>query len=76
MFDNINDRQDYLSVDKTTAISSHEDIFHVGDVVHHDGAPDDETATIERFELDVEDNSILAYTTRGSAHISFLYHHT
>ncbi len=70
---NIDDRHDYLSVDGTRVLSCHGEFFHVGQEVKHEGADENEIGIIERFELDVEDNSILAYTTKGHGHIEFLY---
>ena len=74
MFDKIKNRKDYISVDKLTAISAEGEIFHVGDTVYHEGDIENKPGIIQKFELDVEDNSILAFTEHGSGHISFLYY--
>ena len=71
-FKNIQDRQDYLSVDKLTAISSNGEILHVGDIVKHESEGDD-LATIKSFKLDEENLEVIACTTKGEAHISFIY---
>lgn len=72
-FENVDDRQDYMSIDKNTAISSEGDIFHVGDIVFHEGANDDESAEILSFYINEETYDIIAVTTKGDARISFLY---
>jgi len=74
MFNKLKDRQDYISVDKSTAISAEGEIFHVGDTVYHEGDFKNKPGVIQKFELDTEDNSILAFTEHGTGHISFLYH--
>lgn len=76
MFDEIKNRKDYLSVDKLTAISAEGVIFHVGDVVYHEGDTENKPGTIQKFKLDIEDNSILAFTEHGFGHISFLFYKT
>lgn len=73
-FKNVYDRQDYLSVDETTAISSNGEIFHIGDVVkHEDNAVADQEATIISFSLNKETMDVIAQTERGTARISFIY---
>lgn len=67
-------RQDYISMDHKTAISSEGVIFKIGDEVKHEGESEDETAFIKGFRLDYDSNDIVAETTRGHARISFLYH--
>jgi len=70
-FKNVENRIDYLSVDKNKAISAHGEIFTVGDLVEHD---DDEagTATIKSFSFDYETNDVVANTEKGSARICFI----
>lgn len=46
------------------------DIFCVGEEVKHQGA--DDTAYIEKFVLDQDNNDIIAYTTKGIANVQFL----
>jgi hypothetical protein len=70
-FKELKHRQDYLSVDKTIAISCHGEIFTVGDVVNHQSSKN--TAIIRSFELDVDDNSIKAHTSQGYAYLSSIY---
>lgn len=68
-------RMNFLSVDKQTALCSFHSPFKVGDEVFHEGADEDEGfAIIESFELDEESNEIKAMTTKGWAHLDFLYH--
>lgn len=67
-------RQDYISMDHKTAISSEGVIFKIGDKVKHQGESEDETAFIKGFRLDYDSMDILAETTKGYAKISFLYH--
>ncbi len=67
---NIQNRVDFLSVDKTKAISAHGELFTVGDLVEHE---DSKVGTnITSFELDVEDNSVKAITPLGWSHICFI----
>lgn len=70
-FKKIKHRQDYLSVDKSTAISAHGEIFTIGDLVEHD---DEEagTAIIKSFAFDYESNDVVANTEKGSARICFI----
>lgn len=70
-FNNIENRTDYLSVDKTKAISAHGEIFTVGDLVKHDDK-EAGTATIQSFAFDYESNDIVANTEKGSARICFI----
>jgi hypothetical protein len=70
-FTDVENRTDYLSVDKTKAISAHGELFTVGDLVEHE---DDKagTATIESFVFDFETNDVVANTEKGSARICFI----
>lgn len=70
-FLNVQNRMDYISSDKTKAISAYGELFSIGDIVLHD-SEGDETAIIENFEIDEEYNEVKALTNRGFAHISFL----
>lgn len=72
IFENVDDRQDYLSIDKKTAISAEGLILRVGETVYHDGT-DNESATINEFSIDEESYDIIAHTNLGTARISFLY---
>lgn len=70
-FQKIDNRKDFLSVDKLTAISAQGEIFTVGDLVEHD----DENAgqaIIKHFELDEKSNEVKAITDNGWAHICFI----
>lgn len=66
-------RQDYISVDTLTAISSEGEVFEVGDKVKHEGDPDNKVGTIESFHLDTVKNEVQAVTEHGLGSISFLY---
>jgi NADH dehydrogenase FAD-containing subunit len=70
-FDNVENRTDYLSVDKSKAISAHGEIFTVGDLVKHDDK-EAGTATIQSFAFDYESNDVIANTEKGSARICFI----
>ena len=71
-FKEVKHRQDYLSVDKLTAISSNGEILGVGDLVEHDDK-EAGTAIIQSFAFDYESNEVIANTEKGSAHISFIF---
>lgn len=71
-FKNINDRQDYISIDKKTAISAEGEIFKVGNKVTHDGADFNEVAIINKFSINKKSYDIIAHTNLGTARISFL----
>lgn len=71
-FKEIDDRQDYISIDKKTVISSEGEILKIGSKVKHDSAGD-EIAIIKKFTIDKESYDIIAHTTKGTARISFLY---
>jgi hypothetical protein len=66
-------RKDYLSADKKTALSAEGSFFEVGDIVKHEGAPEDEVAQIITFSINWETQDIIAHTSRGEARISYLY---
>lgn len=70
-FSEVKNRTDYLSVDKTKAISAHGELFTVGDLVYH---TDNEsgTATIQSFSLDEKSNDVIANTKKGFARICFI----
>lgn len=70
-FENAQNRVDFISSDKTKAISAHGELFSIGDIVLHD-SEGDETATIENFEIDEEYNEVKALTDKGWAHVCFL----
>lgn len=72
IFKNVKHRQDYLSTDNLTAISSNGEILEVGDLVEHDDK-EAGTATIQSFTFDYESNEVVANTEKGSAHISFIF---
>jgi hypothetical protein len=70
--DNIEERQNFISVDKKIAIDSFGNRFSVGDEVSHESAPS-ESAIIERFEIDEVSEEVKAFTSKGWAHIDFLW---
>lgn len=70
-FNNVENKTDYLSVDKTKAISAHGEIFTIGDLVEHDDK-EAGTATIQSFAFDYESNDVVANTEKGSARICFI----
>lgn len=63
-------KQNFISVDKQTAINSYGGHFWVGEIVGHEGAED--IATILSFEPDEDKNEVKVYTNKGIAHIDFL----
>jgi hypothetical protein len=69
----ITNRRDFMSIDKTVVLSAEGAFFHVGDTVYHEGAPEDESATINSFFINEESMDIIARTTKGEGRISFLY---
>ena len=68
---NINEKQNFLSVDGKTARNSYGDFFNVGEEVSHQ---DQEAgrSVILRFEAKKIENEITAYTSEGYAHLDFL----
>lgn len=66
-------RQNFLSVDKKVAMDSYGTYFKVGDVVGHEGAPEEERATISKFEIDEESAEVLVHTNMGTCHLDFIY---
>lgn len=67
-------KQDYLNIDETVAISAEGTIFKVGDVVKHEGADENESATISYFSKDFKSYDVIAHTEKGFGRISFMYH--
>lgn len=67
-------RQDYISVDLTTVISSEGEIFKIGDKVIHNGDIQKNVGVIQLFDCNRETMDIIAITDRGKARICFLYH--
>jgi hypothetical protein len=70
-FNNVENRIDYLSIDKYKAISAHGEIFTIGDLVEHEDK-EAGTATIQSFSLDYKSNDVVATTEKGSARICFI----
>lgn len=68
-------KQNFISADFRFAKSSYDEYFAVGDAVHHEGAEENDIAIIHGFSIDIESNEIIAFTSKGSAHIDFLYRH-
>lgn len=67
-------RQNFLSVNKKIARDSFGTFFKVGDTVGHEGTEGNETAIIERFEIDDDYEEVKVFTTRGHCHLDFIYH--
>lgn len=67
-------RQNFLSVDKKIARDSYGTFFKVGETVGHEGTEGNETAVITSFEIDEESKEIKVFTTRGHCHLDFIYH--
>ena len=63
--------QNFISVDKQTALSSYGEMFIVGEIVNHQDE-DAGTAIITSFEPSVERNEIKVHTNKGYAHLDFL----
>jgi len=64
-------RQNFISADFKTAISSQDDWFTVGEVVEHQDKDAGE-ATIIGFGLDTDTNEVKVFTSEGYAHLDFL----
>lgn len=64
-------KQNFISVDRKTAMTSYGEFFTVGEVVGHE----DDTcgdATIESFTLLVNENEIRVETDKGFARLDFI----
>lgn len=66
-------KQNFISMDRKVAINSHGQYFTIGDVVKHEGRPDDETAVINKFTVDRQSDEVRVYTNKGHAHLDFIY---
>jgi hypothetical protein len=66
-----NTKQNFISVDKKTAMSSYGEFFSVGETVRHDDA-NAGTATIVSFEPEVDKNEVKVITDKGHTHIDFI----
>ncbi|NJL72564.1 MAG: hypothetical protein HC888_13850 [Candidatus Competibacteraceae bacterium] len=65
--------QNFLSVDGQAARDSYGQFFSVGEKVGNTSASkSEETAVIQRFELDRDSNEVKAHTDKGWNHIDFL----
>ena len=63
--------QNFISVDRQTALSSYGEMFIIGELVQHQ----DENAgiaIIRSFEPIIERNEIRVHTNKGYAHLDFL----
>jgi NADH dehydrogenase FAD-containing subunit len=69
----LENRKDFLSVDKLTAISSEGEIFNVGDNVKHEGDDEEKIGIISHFTLNEGSMDVVAHTEHGFGSISFLY---
>lgn len=64
-------RQNFLSVSKKIARDSFGVYYKVGELVGHEGAED--TAIIESFSIDKESEEIKVQTSKGHCHLDFLF---
>lgn len=64
-------KQNFISVDKSAAVSSWGEYFGIGELVSHEDN-DADTATILGFELDIESNEVKVITDKGWTHLDFL----
>lgn len=67
----IETRQNFISVDAKTAISSYGEYFTIGETVSHQDK-EAGTATIQEFIPDINMNELKVITDKGYAHIDFL----
>ena len=65
-------KQNFISADFRFAKNSYDEYFEIGDNVKHEGA-EDGSATIYEFSIDSKQNEIIAHTSKGWAHIDFIY---
>lgn len=72
MIQELENRINYISVDKQTAMSSLGEFFKVGELVKHDAGEDAGKATIISFTPEIEGNEIRVDTNKGFAHLDFL----
>ena len=70
-FKKVNHKQDYISADGTTAISSNGLILSLGDKVKHEGDEEGKEGTIEKFYVNTIKSDVIAVTEHGVASISF-----
>ena len=73
MSDDLDLRCNFISVDHKIARNSYGEFFKVGHVVGNEDSETDDVAEILSFELDEESNEVKANTTRGWAHIDFIF---
>lgn len=67
----MNTKQNFISVDFKTALSSYGEYFTLGERVRHEDSEAGE-ATITGFELDTATNEVRVFTTEGFAHLDFI----
>lgn len=67
----MNIKDNFISADSKSAISSYKDLYKVGETVRHQNSQAG-VAVIESFEVDTESNEITAHTDKGFSHIDFL----
>jgi hypothetical protein len=67
----IETKQNFISVDGKTAMSSYGDFFTIGETVKHQDL-EAGIATIISFKPDIEKNEVVVNTDKGYAHLDFL----
>jgi hypothetical protein len=66
-------RKNFISIDKKAAINSYGEYFKIGQRVGHEGANENDFATITFFEINDEIGEVKAHTDKGWGHIDFMY---
>ena len=67
-------KENFISTDFKTAITSYGEVLKVGDKVEHEDSEVEESAIITSFEIDTESEEVKAYLDNGKwAHIDFIY---
>lgn len=72
MRDNIEERQNFISVDRKMVLNSNNECFSIGELCGHDGAEEDDHAIITAFEEDKKENEIKFHSNKGWGRIDFL----
>lgn len=71
MIEDLELRQNFISVDSTIARDSYGSYFKIGDEVGHEGSND--FATILSFEIDKESQEVKVNTSKGHCHLDFIF---
>jgi hypothetical protein len=70
--DNLNERQNFISVDRKMVLNSNNECFSIGESCGHEGADKNDYAIITAFEEDKEENEIKFHSNKGFGRIDFL----